>query len=77
MDNNTNPVVIAGGGIAGLSAAYYIRKSGYSGPLTLIESSNEIGGKIATTRLTLDDSAEFIIDGGPESMITRKPEAGK
>ena len=58
-----NKIVIIGGGIAGLSAAYYATKkfalSSVEGmpdaQITLIESSARWGGKIITDRAAFDD----------------------
>lgn len=65
-------VVIVGGGISGLSTAYYLQKKAASFPLTVtvVERDPVLGGKIATHR---EDG--FIMEGGPESFVTRKPEA--
>lgn len=59
-------VAVVGGGIAGLAAAYYARKQGFS--VTLIDPRP--GGKIIT-----DSSDGFVIEGGPDSFITQKPAA--
>ncbi len=61
-------VVIVGGGIAGLSAAYDLAKAG--APYTLIEKLPRLGGVIQTTARD-----GCIIEGGPDSFISQKPEA--
>jgi protoporphyrinogen/coproporphyrinogen III oxidase len=61
-------VVIVGGGIAGLSAAYDLAKAGT--PYTLIEKLPRLGGVIQT--IARDGC---IIEGGPDSFISQKPEA--
>jgi oxygen-dependent protoporphyrinogen oxidase len=65
-------VVIVGGGIAGLSTAYYLQKqaaeAGVPIDCTLIESEPRFGGKIATMRRD-----GFVIEGGPDSFLTQKP----
>jgi len=67
--------VIVGGGITGLSTAWYLQNASPSSPaVTLIESSSFLGGKMVTRRLESEDG-EFVIDAGPESFVTRKPEA--
>ena len=43
-----NRIVIIGGGIAGLAAAYYATKKDTNAQITLIESSDRWGGKIIT-----------------------------
>jgi len=70
----TKHIVIAGGGIAGLSTAYALQKQAEAARvplhLTLVEADNRLGGKIATRRRD-----GFVIEGGPDSFITQKPEA--
>lgn len=69
-----NRIVIVGGGIAGLSAAYYATKNFADAQITLIESSNHWGGKITTDRAGFDDGADaFIIEGGPDTFLATKP----
>ncbi|MEZ4591591.1 MAG: protoporphyrinogen oxidase [Chloroflexota bacterium] len=67
-------VVIVGGGISGLAAAYYLeqeaRQQGLALQTTVLEKAPQLGGKIATQR-----QDGFIFEGGPESFVTRKPEA--
>jgi protoporphyrinogen/coproporphyrinogen III oxidase len=64
-------IVIVGGGIAGLSAAYYASKvSGTE--VSLLESSDRWGGKITTDRVAFDDG-QFIIEGGPDTFLATKP----
>ena len=66
-------VTIIGGGIAGLATAFYLQKRrqefGLSLDYALLESNPYFGGKIITE--TVDD---FIIEGGPDSFLTQKPE---
>src|SRR3990172_4991927 len=73
-------IVIIGGGIAGLSAAYYATKNIPNAQITLIESSDYWGGKITTDRVTFDEVPElsrgdgqFIIEGGPDTFLATKP----
>ncbi|HEY8240254.1 MAG TPA: protoporphyrinogen oxidase, partial [Kiritimatiellia bacterium] len=65
-------VIIIGGGITGLAAAYYLQKRSREAGLpvswTLMESSTRLGGKIIT-----DTRDNFIIEGGPDSFIVDKP----
>lgn len=64
-------VAVIGGGISGLSAAYYARKlfreRGMEVQITLIERSQRLGGKIQT--LHRDG---FTIEQGPDSFLARK-----
>lgn len=59
-------VVIVGGGITGLAAAYYLSKKGVRA--TVLEAADRPGGVIQTER-----SEGFVIEGGPDSFIAQKP----
>jgi protoporphyrinogen/coproporphyrinogen III oxidase len=59
-------VAIVGGGISGLSTAYYLSRAGI--PSTLIEARPRLGGVIQTERLQ-----GCIVEGGPDSFISTKP----
>ncbi len=61
-------VIIVGGGIAGLSAAYDLAKAGIAH--TLIEKQARLGGVIETRQW--DDC---VLESGPDSFISAKPEA--
>lgn len=70
-------VVIIGGGITGLSAAWQLQRSAaqQSIPLqyTILEQSDRWGGKIQTDQVDGFGDAPFIIDYGPDAFLTRKP----
>lgn len=61
-------VIIVGGGIAGLAAAYRLKHSAPEVQITLIESDDRLGGKIVTERV-----AGFVIEGGPDTFLSYKP----
>ena len=67
-------VVIVGGGIAGLSAAFALLEQARSReePLqcTVVEGQDSFGGKIITNRRD-----GFVTEGGPDSFLTTKPSA--
>lgn len=65
-------MIVVGGGIAGLSAAYYAQKNIPGADVTLLESSDHWGGKITTDRVPFDDG-QFIIEGGPDTFLATKP----
>ncbi|SDI75364.1 protoporphyrinogen oxidase [Alteribacillus bidgolensis] len=69
-------VAIIGGGITGLTAAYYLQKETMSQNINmdyhLYESSSQLGGKIQT-----DYHNGFIIEQGPDSFLARKESAAK
>ncbi len=65
-------LTIIGGGIAGLSAAYYATKQAKEQnipiELTLLEADSHWGGKIKTDRVD-----GFVIEGGPDTFLATKP----
>lgn len=62
-------VVVVGGGIAGLSAAYRLTESGHPGPeVTLLEGSDRFGGTIRTV-----ERDGCLVELGPDSFLTSKP----
>jgi oxygen-dependent protoporphyrinogen oxidase len=66
-------IAIIGGGIAGLSAAYYLERARASGAdleWTLFEKSDRLGGVIQT-----EVRDGFVLEAGPDSFLTIKPEA--
>ncbi|RDW18228.1 protoporphyrinogen oxidase [Oceanobacillus arenosus] len=69
-------IVIVGGGITGLSAAYKLQKEidsqGLAIELKLIEASGRLGGKIKTLK-----KDGYTIEQGPDSLLSRKPVAVK
>jgi len=62
------PVAIIGGGISGLSTAYYLAKGGI--PSTVVEERGRLGGVIQTERVD-----GCVIEGGPDSFLSIKPAA--
>jgi oxygen-dependent protoporphyrinogen oxidase len=65
-------LIIIGGGIAGLSAAYYATKKLPNAEITLIEADSRWGGKISTERVDFD-GGRFIVEGGPDTFLATKP----
>ncbi|WP_210364651.1 protoporphyrinogen oxidase [Bacillus sp. REN3] len=69
-------IVIAGGGITGLTAAYYLQKLARDKKLQLdvklVEASHRLGGKMQTY---VKDG--FVIERGPDSFLERKESAGR
>ncbi len=65
-------LVVIGGGIAGLAAAYSLQKiaieSGEKIDLTVLEREIRLGGKIITER-----SGGFVVEGGPDTFLATKP----
>src|SRR5699024_12490559 len=67
-------IVIVGGGITGITTAYYLQKEIDTRHLPynikLLEASDRLGGKIRTKR-----KDGFIIEQGPDSFLARKEPA--
>jgi protoporphyrinogen/coproporphyrinogen III oxidase len=68
-------VVVVGGGVTGLTAAYRILAAGHDASgakleVTVLEERARLGGNIVTER-----SGGFVIDGGPDSFVTLRPQA--
>ena len=64
-------IAIIGGGISGLTAAFYLERLKRGGaPLeyTLFEASPRLGGVIQT-----EHTSDFVIEAGPDSFLTAKP----
>lgn len=66
-------IVVVGGGITGLTAAYRLAEAAKKDAtlvVDLIESNDRLGGKIVTHRV-----GGFLVEGGPDTWLARKPEA--
>ena len=79
VDATIAPVLIVGAGIAGLTAAYYLNKSGV--PVRIIEASNRVGGRMLSqtkalgTQSTVELGGEFI-DSGHKNIRKLAQELG-
>jgi oxygen-dependent protoporphyrinogen oxidase len=62
-----------GGGITGLSAAWFLQRANLDVSYTLLERSGRLGGKIHTDVVRTADDDRFVVEGGPDSFITQKP----
>jgi protoporphyrinogen/coproporphyrinogen III oxidase len=60
------PVVVVGGGISGLSAAYYLARGGAE--VRLFEASDRLGGNLRT-----EEHDGFLYDVGPDAFLRTKP----
>lgn len=61
-------VLVLGGGITGLAAAWELARAGQS--VTVVESRARFGGKVRTEQIN-----GYLIEHGPDSFITYKPAA--
>lgn len=68
-------IAIIGGGIAGLSAAFFLEKARRAGAelqWALFEKSGRLGGVIQTERRD-----GFVIEAGPDSFLSAKPDGAR
>jgi protoporphyrinogen/coproporphyrinogen III oxidase len=63
------PIIIAGAGMTGLSAAWYLEKKGYTN-IIILEAGSRPGGKIETIF-----ENGFMVEKGPDSFVVTKPYA--
>jgi len=65
-------VAVVGGGVAGLSAAYFVEKyateAGLRVDTHLLEAQERVGGHIVS-----EHKDGFLIEGGPDCFLSRKP----
>ncbi|MBK5211374.1 MAG: protoporphyrinogen oxidase [Coriobacteriia bacterium] len=69
-------VVIIGGGIAGLGAAYKIKRAQDAGAevsFTVLEQQDRIGGQLWTDRVVDLEGQMIVADGGSDCYMTEKP----
>ena len=69
-------VLIIGGGVAGLGAAYKVTRAaseGHGVDFVLFEKDPRLGGKIQTEIVRDASEDKFIVDGGPDCFLTEKP----
>ncbi|NHM31737.1 protoporphyrinogen oxidase [Neobacillus terrae] len=76
MTEEKQKIAIIGGGIAGLTAAFYLQKTilehNLPAKIKIIEASHRLGGKMQTV---IRDG--FIIERGPDSFLARKSSISK
>lgn len=58
--------IVIGGGISGLSAAWFLRQQGIA--VTVLEAADRWGGKVLSEQVD-----GFVIEAGPDSFLTQKP----
>jgi len=70
-------ILIIGGGVAGLGAAYKVARAaaeGHEVDFILLEKDTRLGGKICTEIVRVpSDEDRFVVDGGPDCFLTEKP----
>jgi monoamine oxidase len=76
---STEPILVVGAGIAGLTAGYYLQQAGI--PVRIVEASNRVGGRIRSqpqalgTSKTIELGGEFI-DSGHQTIRKLAQELG-
>lgn len=65
-------VVVIGGGIAGLAAAFHLQQAGRAVEVTIVEGDKRLGGKILTTPF-----AGRLVEEGPDAFLARVPAAAE
>lgn len=69
-------VIIIGGGVAGLGAAYKVRRAAEAGhevDCVVIEKDDRLGGKLASEIVPDPDGGEYVVDGGSDAFVSTKP----
>jgi len=61
-------VVVVGGGVSGLATAYRLVSRSKDVDVVVLEAGSEPGGKVRSVRV-----GDLRLDGGPDSVIARKP----
>lgn len=68
---------VVGGGIAGLSTAWYLQKeaqmAGFPLRVWVLEAQTRWGGKILTEVVEQPGTGSFTVEAGPDSYLTQKP----
>ncbi len=68
-------IAIVGGGITGLTSAFYASKKYPSASISLIESSNRLGGAVESTYLPISKGATTVCERGPRTLRASAPRA--
>lgn len=74
LETGNPSTIVVGGGIAGLAAAYYLKKKAPRTRVAVLEAGSRWGGKITTARVPFA-AGEFIVEGGPDTFLATKPYA--
>jgi protoporphyrinogen/coproporphyrinogen III oxidase len=67
---SSSRIVVVGGGISGLAAAWRLSRSGTAAEVIVLEGAAQVGGK-----LRVDSVGGLRVDVGAESVLARRPEA--
>jgi oxygen-dependent protoporphyrinogen oxidase len=68
-------IIVVGGGVAGLGAAYKVKRAAEAGndvDVVLVEKDPRLGGKLATEIIDDPTFGTFVVDGGSDAFISEK-----
>ncbi|KAA5539299.1 protoporphyrinogen oxidase [Roseiconus nitratireducens] len=68
-------IAVIGGGLSGLTTAFYAKRYAPDSEVTVLESSSHLGGVIGTERVEIDRIGSFLIDRGADMFATDPPAA--
>jgi protoporphyrinogen/coproporphyrinogen III oxidase len=72
MSSHNHHVVVIGGGITGLSAAFYLARKHPTVQITLVEKSTRFGGWVHSERVEVCDNhgnrARVLLEAGPRTI---------
>ena len=66
-DESAQNVAVLGGGITGLSSAYYLTKELPRAKITIYEASDRIGGWLSSKRVPVKDGT-ILFEAGPRTL---------
>lgn len=70
MPENQPTYAVIGGGVSGLTAAYYLRQKRPDAAITVFESSSRLGGVLKTIR-----NGEFLVEASADMFVTQPSDA--
>ena len=70
-------IAVLGGGITGLSSAFYLSRRFPQARIVLLEASSRTGGWIRSRRVNVKDelgnSADIVLEAGPRTLRPNRP----
>ncbi|KAI0150145.1 Protoporphyrinogen oxidase [Xylariaceae sp. FL1272] len=72
-NDSVHRIAVIGGGITGLTAAFYACKLYPRASVTLFEKSHRVGGLIESTRLRVDERNVSVCERGPRTLRCNAP----